>query len=66
MGTTSILLQSKSDRLPNGLGNDSGELGHSLMDHHFRVGASGTTTKFRNVPIPIRVRQVFTLRDLAI
>src|SRR6202008_1157787 len=26
---------------PNGLGNDSGELGHNLMDHHFRVGASG-------------------------
>ena len=27
--TTSILLQSKSSRFPNGLGNDSGELGHS-------------------------------------
>ena len=39
--TTSILMQSKSERFPNGLGNDSGELGHNLMDHHFRVGASG-------------------------
>ena len=24
------------------MGNDSGELGHNLMDHHFKVGASGT------------------------
>ncbi|MDH5599123.1 MAG: GMC family oxidoreductase [Cyclobacteriaceae bacterium] len=39
--TTQILLNSTSDRFPNGLGNDSGELGHNLMDHHFRVGASG-------------------------
>ena len=41
VASTSILLQSKSDRFPNGLGNDSGELGHNLMDHHFKVGASG-------------------------
>ena len=40
IATTSILLQSKSDRFPNGLGNDSGELGHNLMDHHFKVGAT--------------------------
>ena len=33
--TTSILMQSKSNRFPNGLGNDSGELGHNIMDHHF-------------------------------
>ncbi|WP_437439755.1 GMC oxidoreductase [Flavivirga aquimarina] len=48
IATTSILLQSKSDRFPNGLGNDSGELGHNLMDHHFRVGATGTTNKFKD------------------
>ena len=41
VGSTSILLQSKSNRFPNGLGNDSGELGHNLMDHHFQVGARG-------------------------
>lgn len=41
LGSTFILLNSTSDRFPNGLGNDSGELGHNLMDHHFRVGASG-------------------------
>lgn len=41
LASTSILMQSKSDRFPNGLGNDSGELGHNIMDHHFLVGASG-------------------------
>lgn len=44
--TTSLLLQSKSARFPNGLGNDSGVLGHYLMDHHFKVGAKATTTMF--------------------
>ena len=48
IGTTSILMQSKSDRFPNGMGNDSGELGHNLMDHHFKVGASGSTDEFRD------------------
>lgn len=37
--TASILMQSKSKRFPNGLGNDSGELGHNLMDHHLGAGA---------------------------
>lgn len=41
LGSTSVLLNSTSNRFPNGLGNDSGELGHNLMDHHFRTGASG-------------------------
>lgn len=41
VGSTSILLNSRSDRFPNGMGNDSGELGHNMMDHHFRVGANG-------------------------
>ncbi len=41
VASTFILLNSKSDRFPNGFGNDSGELGHNLMDHHFKVGASG-------------------------
>ena len=42
VATTALLLNSKSARFQNGLGNDSGELGHNLMDHHFRVGAAGT------------------------
>ncbi len=41
IGSTSILLNSISDRFPNGLGNDSGQLGHNLMDHHSSSGASG-------------------------
>jgi choline dehydrogenase-like flavoprotein len=48
IGSTSILLQSKSDRFPNGMGNDSGELGHNLMDHHFQVGASGSVEGFED------------------
>lgn len=42
LGSTAILLNSVSERFPNGLGNDSGELGHNIMDHHYRIGASGT------------------------
>ena len=42
VGSTAILLNSISDRFPNGMGNDSGELGHNMMDHHFYAGASGT------------------------
>ncbi|SDB65766.1 Choline dehydrogenase [Flavobacteriaceae bacterium MAR_2010_188] len=46
MASAAILLQSKSERFPDGLGNDSGEPGHNLMDHHFRVGASGIADGF--------------------
>ena len=48
VASTSILIQSKSNRFPNGLGNDSGELGHNIMDHHFQVGASGKFNGFKN------------------
>lgn len=41
MASTALLLNSVSDRFPNGLGNDSGQLGHNLMDHHFAIGAYG-------------------------
>ena len=46
--TTSILLQSKSERFPNGMGNDSGELGHNIMDHHLGVGASAQVDGFED------------------
>ena len=46
VASTFILMNSKSERFPNGLGNDSGELGHNLMDHHFKVGASGISEGF--------------------
>ena len=42
VASSSILMQSKSERFPHGMGNDSGELGHNLMDHHFQVGANGS------------------------
>ena len=42
LGTAGILLNSKSERFPDGMGNDSGELGHNIMDHHFLIGAKGT------------------------
>lgn len=46
LGTTFILLNSVSEAFPNGLGNGSGQLGHNLMDHHFRAGASGFAEGF--------------------
>lgn len=39
-GSTFIMMNSISNRFPNGFGNDSGELGHNIMDHHFQVGAN--------------------------
>lgn len=48
VGSTFILLNSKSDRYPEGFGNDSGELGHNLMDHHFQVGANGRFDGFHD------------------
>jgi len=48
IASASILLQSKSDRFPNGLGNDSGELGHNIMDHHLGAGASAKVDGFRD------------------
>jgi choline dehydrogenase-like flavoprotein len=38
-GSTHIMLNSVSKRFPNGFGNDSGELGCNIMDHHLDVGA---------------------------
>jgi len=36
-----VLMNSATDVWPEGLGSSSGELGHNLMDHHFRAGAHG-------------------------
>jgi choline dehydrogenase-like flavoprotein len=41
-------MQSKSNRFPNGLGNDSGELGHNIMDHHFQIGADASYDGFED------------------
>lgn len=39
--STWILMNSATEIWPDGLGSSSGELGHNVMDHHFRLGASG-------------------------
>ncbi len=41
LNSTWVLLNSATDIWPGGMGSSSGELGHNLMDHHFRCGASG-------------------------
>jgi len=41
LNSTWILLRSATDVWPDGLGSSIGELGHNLMDHHFRIGAQG-------------------------
>ena len=42
LNSTALLLNTRSARFPNGLGNDSGELGHNLMDHHNGGGATAS------------------------
>ncbi|MEM1412853.1 MAG: GMC family oxidoreductase [Pseudomonadota bacterium] len=46
INSTWILMRSATDVWEGGLGSSSGELGHNLMDHHFRTGASGTMDGF--------------------
>ena len=41
LNSTWLLLRSATDVWPGGLGSSSGQLGLNLMDHHFRLGASG-------------------------
>ncbi len=39
--STWVLMNSATDIWEGGLGSSSGELGHNVMDHHFRLGAGG-------------------------
>ena len=48
IASSSILMQSKSKRFPSGMGNDSGELGHNIMDHQLGSGASGSFNGFHD------------------
>ena len=48
IASTSILMQSKSDTFPNGMGNESDQLGRNIMDHHLGVGASGKFDGFED------------------
>ena len=41
IGSTQILMNSKSEAFPNGLANGSGVLGHYMMDHLSRAGGIG-------------------------
>ena len=46
LGSTHILLNSTSNRFPNGLGNGSDQLGRNLMDHQYRAGADAKVEGF--------------------
>ncbi len=48
MNSAALLLNSKSSRFPNGLGNDSDQVGRNIMDHHLGVGANATVDGFEN------------------
>ncbi|WP_207434250.1 GMC oxidoreductase [Sabulibacter ruber] len=41
LNSTWVLMNSATDVWEGGLGSSSGQLGHNLMDHHFRAGANG-------------------------
>lgn len=46
--STTILMRSATDIWPDGLGSSSGELGHNVMDHHLKLGASGDMEGFED------------------
>ncbi len=48
IASTALLLQSRSNRFPNGMGNDSDQLGRNLMDHHKGVWGSATIPGFED------------------
>ncbi len=47
-GTAWLMMNSTSNRFPNGFGNDSGELGCNIMDHHLNVGANAIVDGFED------------------
>jgi choline dehydrogenase-like flavoprotein len=47
-GSTFIMMNSNSSRFPNGFGNDSGELGCNIMDHHLGAGAGALVEGFED------------------
>lgn len=46
IGSTQVLLNSKSKKFPNGLANSSGVLGHYLMDHNYNAKIWGDVEGF--------------------
>jgi choline dehydrogenase-like flavoprotein len=63
IATTAILLNSVSNRFPNGMGNGSGQLGRNLMDHHKGMAVSADVAGFEDTytygrrPTPIYIPQ---------
>jgi choline dehydrogenase-like flavoprotein len=49
LGSAYIMLNSKSSRFPNGFGNDSGELGHNIMDHNKPGNSSASVEGYLDV-----------------
>ncbi|MBP7641861.1 MAG: GMC family oxidoreductase [Saprospiraceae bacterium] len=48
LATAQLLLSSTSSRFPNGLGNDSDQVGRNIMDHHKHAGASALIEGFED------------------
>ena len=48
IATTFILLNSTSNRFPNGIGNDSDQVGRNLMDHHKGISISADVSGFED------------------
>jgi choline dehydrogenase-like flavoprotein len=48
INSTALLMNSTSSRFPNGMGNDSGALGHYLMDHNYRGKVGGEYEGFQD------------------
>ncbi len=48
MASAWVLMNSATDVWPGGLGSSSGELGHNIIDHHFRAGAGGEVEGFED------------------
>jgi choline dehydrogenase-like flavoprotein len=69
LNSTWLLMRSATDTWPGGLGSSSGELGHNLMDHHFRLGAGGRLdglehrTTFGNRPTGFYIPRYRNLGD---
>lgn len=48
LGSTQVMLNTKTKSFPNGIANSSGVLGHYLMDHNYNAGANGTVEGFED------------------
>jgi choline dehydrogenase-like flavoprotein len=63
VGSTQILLNSCSERFPNGLANDSSVLGRYLMDHTSQVHVAGTFDGYEDyVPTGSRPNGIYVPR----